>query len=68
MDITRADVDRLPDEWAAEIAEHCDPDGDYARDGYGPYFVIKENLDVPAIREEVEEALSTILEGELSVQ
>jgi hypothetical protein len=60
MNITKADIDSLPDEWLQELADDCDPDGDYSRMGYSARFIVRECFDVPAVREVIEAMLTDL--------
>lgn len=62
MDITRGALNALPDEWIEQLAEECDPDGDFSQDGYSPAFIVWQSIDSPDIREQVEEMLSAVNE------
>jgi len=62
MDITRKALNSLPDDWLEQLVEECDPDGDLVRDGFSPSFIVWQSIDVPDIREQVEEMLSTLNE------
>jgi hypothetical protein len=62
MDITLKALRSLPDEWLEQLAEECDPDGDFQLSGFSPQFIVWQSIDSPDIREQISEMLSTLNE------